>query len=83
MPWSLKLHQYCGTIKYWRRIVRLRKGVNTSRSELKHLAKRLHISMGLHTDLDLVVLELKQTYKMYYKQTKPNAGAWRDEHNQG
>jgi len=43
---------YMDKIEYWDRIVKLRKGVNTSQQGLKRLSRRLHIYKGYHVDLE-------------------------------
>ena len=51
VPWSPQLQTYRDTINFWKRIIKLRKGVNTSQTVLKELAKRLRIYSGFYADL--------------------------------
>ena len=80
VPWSPRLQSYCDTIKYWSRIVQLRKGVATSRTTLKHLAQKLRLYQGYYATLPSAVQHLKLAYSAYRK-AKLLAPDWRDEHN--
>ena len=51
VPYSPRLQRYRDTISCWERIVKLKKSVNTSRNQLKRLAKKLHIFTGFHVTL--------------------------------
>merc|ERR1711884_11089 len=70
-------------IEYWRRYVRLRKGVNTSRRALKRLHQRLRLPFGPSVDLPYAISQLKAAYSSYRTVAKPKARAWQEEHNQG
>ena len=65
VAWSPKLKMYLDTIEYWRRYVKLRKGVNTSRIALKRLHKRLGLPYGHCVDLPFAISRLKQAYSTY------------------
>jgi len=80
VPWSPRLQSYCDTIKYWSRIVQLRKGVATSRTTLKRLATKLWLYQGYYATLPSAVAHLKLAYSAYRK-AKLLAPYWRDEHN--
>ena len=81
VPWSPRLQRYRNIINYWTCIVKLRKSVNTSRSQLKRLAQRLGIYKGFHVTLEYAELKLSESRDSYYKM-KPRAEQWRIEHNQ-
>ena len=81
VPWSPRLQRLRDSIDYWTRVVRLRKGVNTSRIKLKRLAKKIGNWSGPPVDLVTAVDKLKEAYSEYYTNRK-NAVLWRNEHNQ-
>ena len=64
-------------------MVKLRKNVNTSRTILRQLAKRINVFCisASNTNLEDCKKNLKDTYKEYNKQ-KPNFAKWRDEFNE-
>ena len=68
-------------IDFWKRIVKLRKGVDTSQTELWRLSRKLGVYSALYADLPSAVLQLKLAYKAY-REAKLQAPDWRDEHNQ-
>ena len=80
VPWSPKLQKYMATIDFWTRIVKLRKGVDTTQTELRRLFRKLGVYSALHADLPSAVLQLKLAYKAY-REAKVQAPDWRDEHN--
>jgi len=80
VPWSPRLQASCDTIKYWSRIVQLRKGVATSRTTLKRLATKLRLYQDYYATLPSAVAHLKLAYSAYRK-AKLLAPDWRDEHN--
>ena len=81
VPWLPRLQRYRNIINYWTRIVKLRKSVNTSRSQLKRLAQQLGIYKGFHVTLEYAELKLSESRDAYYEM-KPRAEQWRIEHNQ-
>jgi len=83
VPWSPRLKHYLDVIEYWRRYVKLRKGVNTSRNSLKRLHSRLKLPYGQFVDLQYATSMLQAAYSKYRTEAKPNAQAWREEHNEG
>ena len=60
---SPKMQVYRDKIEYWKRIVKLRKGVYTSRQGLKRLSRRLHIYKGYHVDLEYAELALQNAFQ--------------------
>ena len=69
------------TIDFWKWIVKLIKGVDTSQTELGRLSRKLGMYSALYADLPSAVLELKLAYNAY-REAKLQAPDWRDEHNQ-
>ena len=59
VPWSLQLQTYWDAIEFWKRVIKLRKGVKTSQTLLKALAKSLCIYSGFYVDLPSAQLQLK------------------------
>eukprot|EP00536_Pseudo-nitzschia_multiseries_P011037 jgi/Psemu1/27664/gm1.27664_g len=62
IPWSPQLQVYRDTIDFWQRVVKLRQGVFTSHTVVKHLACKLSLYKGEHCDLPTALLHLKQAY---------------------
>ena len=83
IPWSPRLQPYRDRIDFWRRMVRLRRGVNTSRITLNRLAQRLHLHSGFHDDLPTAIARLQEAYRLYRTEARPFASQWRLEHQQG
>ena len=81
VPCSPKLQRYIDTIDFWKRIVKLQKGVDASQTELRRLSRKLGVYSALYADLPPAVLQLKLAYKAY-REAKLQAPDWRDEHNQ-
>ena len=70
---SLKFKKYSDAINFWKRMLKLKKNVNTSRTILRRLAKRLKISWPIASVIGIVECKtkLKEAYKNYHEQ-KPN-----------
>ena len=81
VPWSSQLQTYRGAVDFWKRIVRLRKGIKTSQTVPRDLLKKLHIYLGFYTDLPSAQFQLKLAYR-FYQAAKLWAPDWRDGHNQ-
>ena len=66
---SPKIQSFRDTIKFWRRIVRRKQGVLTSRTTLKLIAKRVKILLHLQKIMTLEQLDAKLTmaYRAYFK----------------
>ena len=62
--------------------MKLKKSVNTSRNQLKRLAKKLHLFTGFHVTLEFAQEQVRAAYQDYFKNAKPFAIAWQDHHNQ-
>ena len=71
-PWSPKYKRYSQAIELWRRMVRLKKKVNTSRKALKKISKSLELPwiMVSATSLQGCKKKLKEAYKRYNKKKK-------------
>ena len=80
--WSPRLQRYRDTIEYWRRVVRLKQGVAASRCALRRLRLRLRLPSDV-IDLSYAVSQLKAAYRDYRVEARPQALAWRLEHNMG
>ena len=82
-PYSPKYRKYSDTIELWKRMVKLRKNVNTSRAILRRLAKRIEVpwSFVSLTNLEECKENLRIAYKEYYKKRSEFEG-WRNEYNQ-
>ena len=65
VPWSPQLQTYRDAIEFWKRIIKLRKGVKPSQTVLKDLAKRLRIYSGFYADLPSAQFQLKLAYRAY------------------
>ena len=79
---SPKYRIYSETINFWKRMVKLKRNVNTSRTILRRLAKRINVPWILAsiTSLTDCKNKLKEAYKEYHRQ-KPNFPKWRNEFN--
>ena len=71
-PWSPKYKKYSQAIELWRRMVRLKKKVNTSRKALKKISKSLELPWIIvsATSLQGFKKKLKEAYKRYNKKKK-------------
>ena len=81
VPWSPKLQIMRDTINFWTRIVKLRLHVNTSRTIIKRLAKKLQLYQGINANLQTARQQLSSARKTYYE-AKPGAAETRDTHLQ-
>ena len=81
VPWSPKLQKYMDMMDFWKWIVKLPKGMDTSQTELMRLSRKLKVYSALYADLPSAELQLKLAYKSY-RGAKLKAPDWRDDHNQ-
>ena len=77
---SPKAQAFRDTIEFWRRIVKRKQGVLTSRTALRLIAKRVDISLKLPKSMTLEQADEKLTlaYRAYFK-AKPEFPTWREE----
>ena len=82
-PYSPKYRECSEKISFWRRIVKLKKNVSTSRAILRRLARRIEIPWGFVsvTDLEECKKNLKKAYQEYHRK-KHEFEKWRDEYNE-
>ena len=77
---SSKAQSFRDTVEFWKRIVRRKQGVLTSRTALQLLAKRVKILLQLPKTMTLEQADAKlaMAYRAYFK-TQPEFSQWRQE----
>ena len=81
LPWSPRLQQFRDVISFWHRIIRLRKGVLTSRKCLSRLASKLDLFDGYSATLEVAISKLQEAYTSY-RTAKKQAWSWRMDHQE-
>ena len=82
-PYSPKYREFSERISFWKRMVKFRKNVNTSRAMLRRLARRIEVPWVLVslTDLGECKANLKKAYQDYHR-NKDKFEKWRDKYNE-